>query len=133
MKSVTPRHHYESSYIFRICLQECEEKEFKGVVYTSVHDETIMFVSFDDFIIKMDKYMDCYGPQSFQDKRTLSDQQSVSSFHTYIFNEDRYDRLMTMEGEMDTYTICMIARRNTEWQGMLYHKEFIIGEFSNII
>lgn len=122
---------HKSPFVYYILLKRSDDKFFEGTIYPQNNEDKIAFRTFDDFIVNMDTYMDIYGPQSFQDKRSLTKKRSMS--HMPLLNGTSQNPYVHTLNEQDTYILCIYSRRNTEWQGCVYFREELQVEFSNII
>lgn len=120
-----------SSYQYYIDLKKNDCENFKGEVFPSNTKDSIKFQTFDDFILKMDLYMDKHGPQSFQDKRSLTEISTKSKFT--LSNIDAMDANEFGLNIQELYHLYIFSRRNTEWQGALYIHDELKLEFSTII
>lgn len=121
-----------SSYLYYICLDKKDCEYFTGNIYPAGTKDRLKFHTFGEFIIKMEDYMDKNGPQSFQDKRSLTKTASKSK---YVLPNTRKKMAHSIveSAYQDAYQLYIYSRRNTEWQGVLYYKDEVKLEFSNII
>lgn len=124
---------HASSYVYYICLDVGTIETFKGDAFSIYAKDKISFSSFDDFIIKMDKYMDINGPQSFQDKRSLTKVKTRSIYKLPKRNDYAQTMLENIIKYKEVFVLCMISRRNTEWQGVLYMGKTNVLQFTNIL
>jgi len=120
----------------RICIHSFDEhRQIIGLICGIAVKDFIHFQGVNDFIIKVDDAYNAIGrPQSFQVLRSFTEQED---YHSYVGNPPTYydsDEIRKQVGELATYDLIMISRKNAEWQGILKNMEGeLVFRFHTII
>lgn len=99
-----------------ICVDSYEEKIPRGRFYNSFFESGIEFVGVMDFILNMERMFDeINSPQEFASKRTFK------------ANIERKSQVYTDEnikvGKLATFSLRLLFRQNSSWQGSITWKE----------
>lgn len=107
--------------MFRICIDVCGEY-ISGSAHSPLCREEIAFTGIGELLLKMDKLFDSIGyPQAFQNKRSFEEIKSADNAYRGIPKPIRTaEEILEKCGELCTYDIEVISRRNTSWQGIIY-------------
>lgn len=104
------------SNVFRttlLCIDSYDDRILKGHFSNSYYDEGALFWSTMDFLIKMEAMLEEMNwPQSFSIRRSFqnSEEKSVSVLSTEKIQE----------GKIATFSLRILFRQNSSWQGSLY-------------
>jgi len=120
----------------RICIDSYDEHhQIVGRICGITLQQIIPFCGVNDFIIKVDDAYNSIGrPQSFQVLRSFTEHEDYQSYvgNPKVYHDSDYIRLK--QGEVLTYDLIMVSRKNAEWQGILKNlEEEIVFRFNTII
>lgn len=112
---------FYSVNMFRVCMDACGDY-INGNAHSPMCKEKIAFSGIGELLLKMDKLFDSIGyPQAFQNKRSFEDGKGIDNTYRGIPKPVRMpEEILGEYGQVCTYDIEVISRRNTSWQGIIY-------------
>lgn len=125
-----------SANMFWTCIDEMDNDNMQGTLYSIADDKDIVFHDFNQMILKADTLMDMIAyPQAFQNKRSFTEEEHASyslSIHT---NEKReHDEIIQHHGKVFTGIIMVHTRQYSNWQGYVMNEHFeLLYEFHDVI
>lgn len=106
--------------IVRICIDQYENMDVSGRLYSKMCTEQIVFNSFNDFLLKTDRIFDENGfPQAFQQKRTFKNQNISHGYSGRPQTSVSDTCIEEQQGKIRTFDIVVQTRQKTGWQGVL--------------
>lgn len=104
-----------------ICVDSYEDRVLKGQFSNSFYNNGISFQSTIDFLMKMETMLEEMNwPQSFSSRRTF---RTSEEGNKAVFSEPNI-----REGKLATFSLRILFRQNSSWQGTLYWHEKDQGE-----
>ncbi len=118
----------------RICVDKLDDITFVGKIVNVVEDP-IPFANFQDFIVKIDKFLDvCGHPQSSIEKRSMKEEKNESNRYSFDITKVRdFSEIQKEVGQACTFDLDIQTRNRGDWQGRVrsVHNEYI--PFSNVL
>lgn len=104
----------------RVCIDQYENMDIAGRLYSKMCAEQIAFNSFNDFLLKADRIFDenCF-PQAFQQKRTFKNQNISHGYSGRPKTSMSDTYIEEQQGKVGTFDIIVQTRQKTGWQGVL--------------
>lgn len=109
---------YENSFrMTLVCIDHYEHKVLRGKIYNPSHENGVRFESTMEFLLQMEKmFNELNCPQSFAALRTFRPKSPE-----YI--SDAQSGNCLKEGERATFSLRILFRQNSSWQGsLLWHE-----------
>lgn len=118
----------------RICVDKLDDVSFAGNVFNVVEDP-ISFASFQDFIVKIDKFLDACGhPQSSIEKRSMKEKYNEGNRYSYNLNKAReFNELLCYHGSVKTFNLDIQTRSRGDWQGRIAVEDGTYESFYTIL
>ena len=118
----------------RICVDKLDDVSFAGNVFNVV-ENPIPFASFQDFIVKIDKFLDACGhPQSSIEKRSMKEQDNVGNHYSYNLSKVReFNELLCYQGKVKTFNLDIQTRSRGDWQGRIAVEDGAYEPFHTIL
>ena len=109
---------YENSFrTTLVCIDRYEHKVLQGKIYNPSHENGVRFDSTIEFLLQMEKLFDELNcPQSFAALRTFRPKAAEQVSSTY-------QDVSIKEGERATFSLRILFRQNSSWQGSLMWHE----------
>lgn len=125
MKPLKAVYYYPASAM-RICIDHISNMEISGRAYCPQLEEPIVFKDLGMFLVMADRALDRRGyPLAFQKKRSFTEG-SIIEGDDSLYKEVRAIRqheqvvdVSAMRGEICTFLVHILSRRNCSWQGRI--------------
>lgn len=123
---------------FRVCLDQLgENRAVSGRVYSRRLTAPIAFADLGELLLRLDEVLEAQGfPQAFQRVRTFGSGHSESDAPVADFLEDgmTLEEVNTASGVTATFTLNIISRRNSSWQGHIQWQDAAeVQDFSSAL
>ncbi len=105
--------HWENGYrTTMICVDSYERNVPAGRFYNQYHPEGVLFHGAIDLIKKMETMLDQMNfPQSFSAVRSFAEKPNIAS--------DGFSNAASRKGNLATFSLKVLFRQNTSWQGSI--------------
>ena len=111
-------YYYDNSYrTTLVCIDSYENKVLKGRIYNPSQPEGIAFTGAMDFLLRMENMInEANCPQAFASLRRFRAQNTEAGSHVHPVST-------AMEGKLASFSLRILFRQNSSWQGSLMWHE----------
>ena len=104
----------------RICIDDYENADLEGRIYSRMQKEPLYFKSFGELLLKVDRLFDERGfPQAFQRRRTFGEPEMFGGYHGRPEPNLSDEVIQGQLGRLGTFELEVWTRCRSGWQGVL--------------
>ncbi|WMJ83225.1 hypothetical protein ACS3UN_09120 [Oscillospiraceae bacterium LTW-04] len=118
--------YYYPASAMRVCVDRLSGTEISGRAYCPQLEEPIVFKDLSMFLLMADRALDRRGyPLAFQKKRSFLEERMVDGAESLykevkpIRQHEQVIDVSAMRGEICTFLVHVLSRRNCSWQGRI--------------
>jgi len=117
----------DPSRVYVICVDSYDEKILRGRIYNVIQGTSVPFTGAIDMILKLEAFLDSAKiVQSYSAKRAFAPGRSVEMSNAVQGG--------IPDGKLATFTLKLLFRQNTSWQGsVMWHEERSEETFRSVL